>query len=537
VKQLAMPFPGRRWLIAAVALSLLLRAPFFGLPMISDEGGYAYVADRWLDGEGNLYHDVWVSRPQGIFVVYGLILQAPGSSIAGLRLGAWVASVLTLIFVWRYARQWAGRGTAAMAAIALATISAAPAIEGFTANAEVFMALPAAIAAWLLLQQPRTGWSRRSLVLIGVLAGFATLLKPSGLVMLPVAVAFAWLEGKADPRVAARRSGWLALGFAAALAPALVHGWLIGWDAFVYAAIAYRITEQSSLTVGPLHHVVHLGALAADAWWLGLALLVPLWGRQRAVHGRLIAGLPGGLRGVARSTFDPHSLRRRVHNGGRDPGGTLLRLWLLGCLAGMAMGGDWWAHYLIQIAGPRAIGLGVLIRDATVPPAPYRRLAVGAVVAVLWLAPYRVVALKNPDRISLALFNNAGYPVADEVANYLREHTTPETSIFVAFNGASLYYLADRPTTYRYFFNQELLAFPDAEAQLLAMLAAPDRPQIVVRTGMPAPFPDGGQTFWNTVKAHYHLEAVVAGAAIYRAIEPSVVAPSPLWAGPEGGSP
>src|SRR5687768_13129231 len=99
MRRLAMPFPGRRWLIAAVVLSLLLRVPFLGVPMISDEGGYAYVADRWLDGEGRLYHDVWVSRPQGIVVVYGLILQAPGSSIAGLRLGAWLASVLTLVFV------------------------------------------------------------------------------------------------------------------------------------------------------------------------------------------------------------------------------------------------------------------------------------------------------------------------------------------------------------------------------------------------------------------------------------------------------
>ena len=523
MKPLAMPFRGRRWLLAAVVLSLLLRVPFFGLPMISDEGGYAYVADRWLDGEGSLYHDLWVSRPQGIFVVYGLILEAPGSSIAGIRFGAWLASVLTLVFVWRYARQWAGRGPAAVAGLTFVLIAAAPAIEGFTANAEVFMALPSAAAAWLLLQQPRTGWSRRSLLLIGALAGVAAMLKPSGLVMLLVAIAFAWLEGRASPRVATRRSGWLVAGFALALAPALVHGWLLGWHDFVYAAISYRITEQSSLTVGPFHHVIRLGALVGDAWWLALALLIPFWGRQRAMHGRLIAGLPGGVGGVARATLDPSSLLRRVQTGGRDPGGTLLRLWLLGCLAGMAMGGDWWAHYLIQIAGPLAIGLGVLIRDATLPPAPYRRLAVGAAVALLLLAPYRVVALRDPDRISLALFNNTGYPVADEVAAYVLTHTTPETTIYVAFNDASLYYLADRPATYRYFFNQELLALPETETQLIAMLESPGRPNVVIRTGMPAPFPDGGLAFWAAVHANYRLERVVAGVIIYRAIEPPPV--------------
>jgi 4-amino-4-deoxy-L-arabinose transferase-like glycosyltransferase len=509
-------------LVAAVVLSLLLRAPFLGLPMVADEGGYAYVADRWLDGEGRLYQDVWVSRPQGIVLLYGLVLQAPGSSTVALRLAAWLACVLTLLCVWRYARAWAGPGPAAVAAVAFATIASAPAIEGFTANAEVFMALPAAAAAWLLLRLPGSDWPRRSLLLVGALAGVATLLKPSGLVVLPVAVAFAWLEGAAGPGAAARRSGWLFAGFAAALVPALVHGWLLGWHEFVYASATYRLAEQSPLTYSALHQFLHFGRLIAESWWLTLALFVPFWGRQRAIHGRLLARLPGGVWGFLRSAAEPESLRRRIDNGGRDPGGTLLRLWLLGCLAGMAMGGDWWAHYLIQAAAPLAIGLGVLLRDATPPPAPYRRLAVGAVVAVLLLAPYRVAALMDPDRISQAVLNNCDYPVADEVGTYLKEHTTPDTTIFVAFNDASVYYLADRPTPFRYFFNQELRAFPDAEAQLVALLNSSNRPEILVQTCMPAPFPDGGQEFWKTVADHYQLEeADIAGVKIYRAIEGS----------------
>src|SRR5215218_6503133 len=107
---------GRRWLLAAVVLSLLLRLPFLRLPMVSDEGGYAYVAQRWLDGRGHLYDDIWVSRPQGIFAVYGFIQRTLGPSVIDLRLGAWLASVFTLIFVWRFARDWAGSSIAAMAA-------------------------------------------------------------------------------------------------------------------------------------------------------------------------------------------------------------------------------------------------------------------------------------------------------------------------------------------------------------------------------------------------------------------------------------
>src|SRR5215218_4908274 len=202
---------GRRWLLAAVVLSLLLRLPFLRLPMVSDEGGYAYVAQRWLDGRGHLYDDLWVSRPQGIFAAYGVIQQSIGPTVTDLRLGAWLASVVTLVFVWRYAREWAGRGTAAMAASIFAVVAAAPTIEGFTANAEVFLCLPSAIALWLLLRLRADRWPALNLLAIGGLAGMATLLKPSGIVVWPIAIGFIWLEGAAGIRVALRRSAVVTL--------------------------------------------------------------------------------------------------------------------------------------------------------------------------------------------------------------------------------------------------------------------------------------------------------------------------------------
>jgi hypothetical protein len=229
--------------------------------------------------------------------------------------------------------------------------------------------------------------------------------------------------------------------------------------------------------------------------------------------------LPGGFRGFVWSSLRPASVVRRIERGGKDPGGTLLRLWLLGCLGGIAMGGDWWAHYLIQIAGPLAIGVAVLVRDAAPSVAPYRRLAFGAVAAVLLLVPYSVVGLRDSNAISLALFRNRGYLYEEAVGRYLREETPPEATIYVAFNDAAIYYLADRPSTYRYFFNQELRAFPGAEAELIAMLGSPGRPEYVVKTGMPAPFADEGRAFWAAVDRHYRLQAVIGEMTVYRAVE------------------
>src|SRR5688572_25284345 len=48
------------WIVLVVAVSLVLRWPFFGVPLNADEGGYAYVTQRWIDGRGDLYDDLWI---------------------------------------------------------------------------------------------------------------------------------------------------------------------------------------------------------------------------------------------------------------------------------------------------------------------------------------------------------------------------------------------------------------------------------------------------------------------------------------------
>ena len=52
------------WLAAAMLLSLALRIPFFRMPMLADEGGYAYATRGWVEGTGRLYDDLWISRPR-----------------------------------------------------------------------------------------------------------------------------------------------------------------------------------------------------------------------------------------------------------------------------------------------------------------------------------------------------------------------------------------------------------------------------------------------------------------------------------------
>ena len=497
--------------------------------MVSDEGGYAYAAQRWFDGRGTLYHDLWISRPQGIFVIYGTVIKYLGGSTLDLRLTAWVVNVLTMMVVWHMARRWRGTSVAAGAVMIFAVMMGSPAIEGFTANAEIFMALPAALAIVTLIKSFERDWNPWWLLATGILIGFATQLKPSGIASLAVALGFIAVmavDTEHFVRLTIRRGAWVVSGFGLSLLPAMYHGYRVGWSDFVYASISYRLTRQSTATGSLHHHVRALNDLSTRIWPLYVMLLLIVIAR--------VATSPARQRPKPSSRWVRQELAPQPAMGvvprffmldTGDPMRRLLQIWIIGCLFGISMGGDWWFHYLIQIAAPLAIWLAISLADlrARTP----RALHVGliAVSAMLMLSTYLVIAKPSRADMTSQLFGHPGYADQEVVARYLRDHTEPETPIFVAFDQAALYYLADRPSTYRYLYDQELRAFPDSEPALIAMVEGPDRPLYIVGTRQLAPFADRGLAFWEAVQRHYVLEAVVRGVPIYRAVEDSGTSP------------
>lgn len=501
------------WLGLAVLLSFLLRLPFLQVGLISDEGGYAYVAQRWLDGRGTLYDDIWVSRPQGIFAAYAAIMETLGSSVADLRFGAWLFVVATMPFVFAFARAYAGRRAAIAGLLIFAVLSASPAIEGFTANAEVFMALPCAAIAWLLLRAQHRSWARHLLFLMGVLGSFATLLKPSGIVMIPVALLFIALVGNGGLRDALRRFGWLWLGVLAGVAPALIHGYMVGWDNFVFASVTYRIDYQSSITVSWHQHLHSIVGMTFRVLPLVIGCALTLILRRRLMMAEPRIAFIGGGSQLDHEIGLIGRMRRAAR---RNSVTVLLWAWLIACIAGISMGGDWWYHYLIQIAAPFSIWLAPMILDVGDRLRGIARWGYVAAICAVMLYPFSVATAGNTYDITADLYPNQMYESQAQVAAYIREHATPDTPILVAFDQAALYYLSDHPAAYRYMYEQEMKAIPNAEQQLIALVSSDNRPEYVIDTSENAPFADGGEAFWDAVQQNYQIEVVINGFKVYR---------------------
>lgn len=507
-------FPGRIeatdivWLTVALIIGVGARVAFINLPMIHDEGGYALAARGWLEGTGRLYGDLWISRPQGIFAIYALTMKTLGYGAPAFRLMALIFASFTTIATWLFARRWTTPQNASLAAIVCSILLGAPMLEGFTANAEVFSGMPAAFAAFWLLRQAQTGWTAKGLLGIGVLIGLSTILKPSGATGILMAAAFLYGYTHDSRRIRLQRFGWVLGGMAAVGIVTLLDGATLGWDNFWYATVEYRFRLQSAVSVGLKHNVMAILGMLYHASAFFLLIIMVLIFRARLPLERI----------RWRSSREARLLAPTANQlrGWQEAGDILLWWWMLAAALGVMMGGDYWTHYLIQMVPPVSLWLARASSSIVHALRGWRRPLSMAMFALLLLVPYGVIA-DGADGIYQHTYRHPGYPAQAEVARYIREHTTPNQTIYVAFDQASIYYLADRKPAYRHLYDQELRALPNSYGDIISIISSDERPVYIVSTLHPGPFPDDSRAFWREVSRYYDLETMIDGVPIYRA--------------------
>jgi 4-amino-4-deoxy-L-arabinose transferase-like glycosyltransferase len=489
-----------RWPLAIAALvfgAIFLRLPYLDVPISADEGGYATTAYWWARGN-TLYREITITRPQGIFVVFRAIDALGLGSARGIHIFAavWVAlSTVALLAV--AARLW-GRGIGLAAAALYAAMMALPWVEGYQANAELFMTLPLLLGIGALLHAdeypPDAQRWRLLLVASGVLGAIALLLKPSAIALLPFGAL--WLSRRWFVVAGGSRRGWLAatgwfaLGWALGLAPALLHGLASAPDRYLSAVLLYRV-GQDSLIGGAVAH--QLNYFATNTLFI-------------------IGHLPLLL-------FAPFGFRLAAHGGDRRAR-AFLALWALTALGGVALGGNWFLHYYQQLLPPLAIALALiarwLIRRPLIPP----RFAIACCASLA--IPTLVLPLAggfisgvNPRALPGW---EPGVSAAAPIASYLAAHTTPADTIYVAYDHADIYYLSGRRPAARWLHFRELARTPGAFDEQVARLGNPaTAPRYIVgaqafdRWGFD---PDGALR--ALVARDYQHETTIGGIALYR---------------------
>ena len=190
----------------------------------------------------------------------------------------------------------------------------------------------------------------------------------------------------------------------------------------------------------------------------------------------------------------------------------------------MLGGGNFHAHYYIQLAPPLAVlaGFGVAALWERAGQVAWAACGGTAAASLAIAAPIWFVSGAAQAR---AIWPHDPHLVQDgKVARYLRHHTRPTQTVYVLWAAADLYYLADRAPSFGYLWYRNVQAIPGALPKAEAMIAA-RRPALIVAVQPPWAMDKSGQT-GRILRAEYKLTKVVAGVPVWGRREHRVAARS-----------
>ncbi len=471
------------WRIALgviLLLAVLVRMPFLHVPLITDEGGYAYTTHYGLSGK-TLYHLLWFDRTQGILWVYRVIFQTLGRSIVAIRLFAALYNAGSALLVYVIGRRLAEKRTGLLAALLFALFSVMPHVQGFTANAELFMTLPALASLALLLPTERTGMeadrrlfarensaATRSLFLSGLFAGIAVVIKPAEIAAVAIAALLLFLAARREGspwRARLRRQSILGAGVLIGIMPAVVDGFARDGRAYIRQVLLYRGATESIVSRHALGRLGHL------AW------------NSLVVGGDV---LPLVILTALALTVYRASLSKDARN--------LAPLWFLASFGGIALGGNGFTHYFFQLLPPLAIYAAIGVQAAFVRGGArgwrVRLVTVLSLSLMLTAAYTGRYFVAQPAEISWGLYHDRAYQAQEPLVAYLKANTRPNDRVYIAFEAPEIYYLSERQSAFPIVWRQPILSDPATFDRLIDTLDSPAGPAFIVDL-------DAGQSHLN----------------------------------------
>jgi len=438
----------RDWiaLAAVLLLGLGLRFPVAGIVLERDEGGYAYIAQRWLQGEVP-YQQSFDQKPPGVYAAYAVIERTLGTSPQAIHWGAQLYTLLTLAAVFLLGRRLFGEaaGFAAGAWAALMTVDHG--FLGNAANTETFMLLPltAGLGAALLAKE-RGSW--RWAAACGACSGLALLFKQ---VAVTDAVLYLALLGFAGAGRGLLFAAFFA-GAAAVWTPVAAYFAATGAAShFFDCVIGYNLNYAAGLP---------LAAYFVNFWTTFSRTIPALW----PIY---LLALAGGV--MLEGT-----------------GGPIVLAWLACSMLGACPGGFFRPHYYLQAVPALALlaagGASELCRRWSLPrPTPYI-LTTAVLLCGIWSGSW-YYGPGSPTAKCRKLYGANPFPEAVDTARLIAQLTTPQDRVFVFGSEPEILYYAGRQSATRYIYVYPLfLPSSDAAARQQEMLleARAAHPKIIV---------------------------------------------------------
>ncbi len=451
----------------------------------ADEGGFAMVARTWDAGGRYLYGPQWVDRPPGLIAVFAL---ADRLGPFGVRLVATVVATTLVAAVAWAAEAVGGRSAARWSAWCGFALASSALLAAQQLNGELVAAGCVAVSLGALLRSLLV--SRRPLhtatlgALAGASAGLAVLAKQD----FVDAVAFAVVLMAAGLATRRRR-----LTYRPARARLAAAGYVVGLGVTAVATLLWtrRHGGPGALLFATVGFRAQASAVIARWSWAA-----PLHRLRTLV---LLSVLSGLLMLLVQLAWSGRHRLLRV-----EPLPTALAVAVLVELAGVAAGGNYWAHYLLALVPTVALAAGLGAVRRTGRAAWTRGLVVVAVVATAVASPAAAWHASHvTDR-------------AWVTGRWLAAAAQPRDSVVVPFTHANVIGTSGLLPAYPYAWSLPLRTLDPRLRLLTRTLDSPTAPTWVVRWDAPHTWGlDPHDTVDRALERHYRPVATVCGHVVW----------------------
>ncbi len=448
------------------AAALLIRARLLDVPLERDEGEYAYGAQLLLAGE-RFYHGFYTMKLPGIHLAYAALISIFGPAARGIHSGLALIDALSGAALFILARRFWG-GLCAVAALAAFLLMALGiSVQGYQANAEHFVLLPA-LAGLVLLTQAAPGGRNRLLFASGLCLGTAIAMKQHGVLFAAFSTLMLIVEAARDRERRRLLIGGL-LAHAAGLA--LPLGILLGaiaahgdFGRFYFLCVSYA------------RHYISIQPPAA-------ALRDLLWALRGLFRDAPVFWILAAI-GLARSF--------RADTG--RPQARFAVLFLLFSFLATVPGLWFRPHYFILLLPAVALlaGIGVAQFASDRRRAPAWMLLLFAVGHTLF-AQRQVLFQLDPAQISRKTYWTMPFTEAIPIADFVRENTGPRDTVAIVGSEPEILFYARRRSATGYIYGYPLTEphpFMDRMIDEMIREVESSRPKIVIH--------ESGMWSWGT---------------------------------------
>jgi 4-amino-4-deoxy-L-arabinose transferase-like glycosyltransferase len=436
-----------RLFLALAGALIIVRLPALVQPMGADQGLYAYVGERILDG-GLPYKDAWDQKPPAVHFTYAA-LRAMWPHDSAVAIADLAAAVLTAWLLYRLGGVLVAPRTGQVAAL-LFLFLANPAFARLAgvsvrAQSETFIAVTVTGALLLLLRPGASPWR---IAAAGVLFGIAFTFKYNMVVYAAAGTLMLFLMPRKGDDVRRAAPVFVALGFMIPVSVVAALFAVRGALPDLYdATITYNVQYAGETYAGPLDAIRYLltfpieRARVDGLWLIGGAGCAVLMGASLRSRDRMIAPVWVAAACLAIAINSSRGLPQYFVQAG--PALALAAAWAATLL--------WSRRTVVNVA------VVVLVSYAVWRVNNFQKLAENTwhdtqYVARQTTKPQHLARYGEPNVRKYSAL------AVENLAEYLRVHSAEGETVYIFGFSAGAYVKADRVSASRFFWSRPVIA-------------------------------------------------------------------------------